>query len=146
MKMSMFLTKRLFMFQKRILTLILFAFTYIITGCTGDSGKKPGSTPDNSPGESCAAPCTVEVRWRANSESGVNREGGGYRIYYHTEPEFDIVRAQVINVPYSSGPKSPTSKTIVFNEKGTYYLRIIAYSDLNPSGSSGSRELFVKVD
>ncbi len=135
--------------MKKIIKFVIFSFMYFITGCTGDSEPlkdKQGFTPGNTLDGSCLAPCTIEVRWSPNRESGVNREGGGYRIYYHTEPNFDITRAQIIEVPYSSGPKAPTSKSLTLDEKGIYFLKITAYSGQNPSGSFGSREISFKVE
>ncbi len=38
----------------------------------------------------CAAGCTVRVTWDASPEPGINRDGGGYRIYFSDTPDFTI--------------------------------------------------------
>jgi hypothetical protein len=38
----------------------------------------------------CTTGCTVRLAWDANTEPAVNRDGGGYRIYYSDSQNFTI--------------------------------------------------------
>ncbi|OHD64758.1 MAG: hypothetical protein A2176_10540 [Spirochaetes bacterium RBG_13_51_14] len=38
----------------------------------------------------CVPSCTVQVTWDANTEPGVNRAGGGYRVYFSDAQNFKI--------------------------------------------------------
>jgi hypothetical protein len=61
-------------------------------------------------------------------------------VYYSANSGFDPDDGDVteIPVPWTSGPTAPTSILIPL-DPGTYYIRIAAYSALNPPGSlSGS--------
>lgn len=83
----------------------------------------------------------MAVSWDANRESGVNSTGGGYRVYHSTTPGFDIDNADVIDVPHASDT-TPTSTTLTLST-GTHYIKIVAYSALNPDGSSPSDQIAV---
>ena len=79
--------------------------------------------------------CTVT--WTANREKAVNTTGGGYTIYYCMSSGFNIGDPGVasINVQYTSGPSTPTTKSVSLpSGSGTWYFKIKAYSALN-SGS-----------
>ena len=80
----------------------------------------------------------IQVSWSANPETAVNRSGGGYKLYYSTNSGFNPNNSGVteIDVPYSSGALAPTLLQIEMSA-GTYYIRIAAYSALNPPGISG---------
>ena len=80
---------------------------------------------------------TVQVSWTANREAAVNRAGGGYRVYYSKTSNFNIESASYVNVPYVSGASAPTSANITNLQVGTYYFKIVAYSNLNKAGSTG---------
>ncbi len=86
----------------------------------------------------------VTVSWEQNRETAVNSLGGGYRVYYSTTENFNITNANVVDVLYVSGPATPTS-IIISLSSGTYYFKVVAYSNLNPSGSGPSRETSVSV-
>ncbi len=102
----------------------------LAAGCGGGGGGGAG-------GGGSGTPRDVQVFWAANREKAVNSPGGGYRVYYSTTPGFDLAAARVVDVPYVAGPRAPTSATIAGLSPGTYYLRVVAYSALNPPGGSG---------
>jgi len=79
---------------------------------------------------------SIQISWDANLETAVNRPGGGYWIYYSANSGFSPGDGGVteIDVPYSSGPSTPTSILIPLNP-GIYFLRIAAYSAINSPGS-----------
>ncbi len=83
----------------------------------------------------------ISLSWSANRETAVNNTGGGYSVYYSTTPGFGINDAGVttVDVPYVSGAQAPTN-TIVSLTSGTYYFKVVAYSALNPPGSSGGSQ------
>lgn len=115
------------------LFLIPFALlTLLIAGCSGGGGGGGGSSSTES---------TVAVSWNANRESGVNSTGGGYRVYHSTTAGFDIGGADVVDVPHASGT-TPTSTTLTLSS-GTHYIKVVAYSALNPTGSTPSSQIAV---
>ena len=77
----------------------------------------------------------VNVSWTANKEKAVNTTGGGYVIAYSQNPDASYSQADKVNVPYVSGPTAPVAATINI-PPGTFYIKIYAYSLLNPPGSS----------
>jgi len=83
---------------------------------------------------------SIRVSWVGNPETAVNRNGGGYKVYYSISSGFNPgdVGVTEIDVPFSSGVSAPTSVLITLIP-GTYFIRIAAYSALNaPEISSGS--------
>lgn len=107
---------------------LLISLTFIfVTACGGGDTAAP-VTPFS----------TVQISWNSNPETSVNQSGGGYKVYYSSNSEFNISDGGVteIDVPYSSGATAPTSTQVQFLP-GTYYIRIIAYSVLNAPGTSG---------
>ena len=78
----------------------------------------------------------IEVSWTANLETAVNSAGGGYIVYYSIHPGFSTSSAKSVNVPYVSGATAPTSVRIATLTPETYYIRVVAYSALNPPGGS----------
>lgn len=98
-----------------------------VAGCGGGGGEGAAPTPK-----------TVTISWDANRESAVNSANGGYKVYYSSFSGFDIndSNVQVIDVPYSGGPASPTQTTAQL-VPGHYYFRVVAYSSLNAPGSTG---------
>jgi hypothetical protein len=80
----------------------------------------------------------VRISWNENPETAVNRSGGGYRVYYSANSGFDPGDSGVaeIDVPWTSGASTPTTVVVTLSP-GIYYIRIAAYSLLNPPGSSG---------
>ena len=110
-------------------------FGLVLSGCSGGgSSGGPGSGPRE-----------VEISWAANRETGVNAPGGGYRVYHASVPDFDIATATPIDVAYAGGPSSPT-RVVVTLPVGTTYIKITAYSALNPAGSVPSPETAVTLD
>lgn len=90
-------------------------------------------------------PAPVHASWSPNRETAVNRPGGGYRIYHAPVADFALDRAAgVIDVRYVSGERAPTSALLAL-PPGTHYLRIVAYSMLNPAGSDPSPATAVVV-
>lgn len=77
----------------------------------------------------------VTLSWAANREKAVNSAGGGYRIYY---AQYSSVTesSPSVDVPFVSGSQAPTSAQLTGLISGTYYVRVKAYSTLNPSGSA----------
>ncbi|MCR4300996.1 MAG: hypothetical protein NUV51_05245 [Sulfuricaulis sp.] len=84
---------------------------------------------------------SVLVTWTANRETAVNNPGGGYKVYYSSTAGFNIASANVIDVPYAAGA-TPTSTTLSLLT-GTHYIKVIAYSTLNPAGSAPSTEIAI---
>lgn len=101
-----------------------------LSGCGGDAS---GS----------ATPAVVQVTWTANREAAVNSAGGGYRVYHSSMAGFDIAAAKVLDLPFVSG-SAPTSTKLTL-PSGTHYIRVVAYSALNPGGSAASAEVAVTV-
>ena len=100
-----------------------------LSGCGGGGGDVPSIT---------------VLSWDANREFSVNSPGGGYRVYYSTNPGFDISTANIVDVPFVSGPAAPTSIVIPLSS-GTYYIKVVAYSTLNSAGSQPSQESLIYV-
>lgn len=86
----------------------------------------------------------VAVSWSENSESGVNSAGGGYKVYYSTTSGFSVSGANFVDVPWVSGPAAPTTVNLSL-ATGTHYIKVVAYSALNPSGSPASTQIAVVV-
>lgn len=86
----------------------------------------------------------VEISWSPNRESGVNRAGGGYRVYHSTTPGFSLTGAAFVEVPYAGGETTP-ARVVLALPPGTHYIKVVAYSALNPSGSAPSAEVAVTV-
>lgn len=84
----------------------------------------------------------VEIAWDANRDSAVNAPGGGYRVYYSSVAGFRLADAAVIDVPYTAGG-TPT-RVVVTLPDGQHYIKIVAYSALNPAGSEPSAEIEVQ--
>ena len=88
---------------------------------------------------------SVRISWAANRESAVNQTGGGYRVLICPGTIFDRTKAQVITVPYVSGAEAPTSTTLSEVRKGSYRVRVEAYSSSIESVSGLSQEIAVQV-
>lgn len=75
---------------------------------------------------------SITVSWSANHETLVNDLGGGYKVYYSKNPGFSLNDPGVYikEIPYVSGSQSPTSTTLKL-ENGTWYIKIVAFMDLN---------------
>ena len=77
----------------------------------------------------------VNVSWAANLEKSVNTTGGGYVVAYSQNPSAGYSEADKVTVPYVSGPTAPVSATINI-PPGTYYIKIYAFSALNPPNTN----------
>lgn len=106
----------------------------VLFGCGGGGGG--GGPP--------AVSRSVQVSWTANRETAVNSPGGGYRVYSSRTTGFDIATASVVDVPYSAGASAPTS-TLITLLTGTNFIKVVAYSALNPGGSAPSAEASIVV-
>lgn len=121
----------------------------ILPGCGGGGGGEdpPMVAPSSSVviDVECTDPCSVLLSWDANREKAVNSAGGGYKIYYSTDSDFQITDSGVtiIDIPCTPPDPLPTFKSIAFPSKGTWYVRVAAYSSLN--GGSTSAPTAVKI-
>lgn len=107
----------------------------LATACDGGGGAIRGT-------QSISA--TVLVSWVANREADVNAVGGGYKVYFSRTPDFDITGASFVNVPYVSGATAPTS-TMLTLSSGDNFIKVVAYSALNPGGSLPSAQISVSI-
>jgi hypothetical protein len=75
---------------------------------------------------------TVAVSWNASKETIVNRDKGGYRVYYSELPVTDANRnkAKVKEVKFN-GVSTPTTVDITDLAVGTYYFRVYAFGKLD---------------
>ena len=106
----------------------IYLFIVVLVTACGGGGSAP------------VAVSEVKISWNKNSETAVNRNGGGYKVYYSINSGFepDDTGVVEIDVPYVSGDVSPTSAKIKpLPLSGIYYLRIAAYSALDNPGLSG---------
>jgi hypothetical protein len=87
---------------------------------------------------------SVQVSWTANHQAAVNRAGGGYKVYFGRTAGFNTAGANFVDVPYVSGPTAPTTATLTLSS-GDNFVKIVAYSALNPNGSAPSAETTVSV-
>ena len=78
-----------------------------------------------------AAKLTYRIFWNANRQKGVNRPGGGYRIYYSKNSDFS--GALMLDVPYQSGDLAPVSGLLKFTQeqKGLWHIRVTAYTNIS---------------
>jgi hypothetical protein len=121
--------------------IMLFLGTLTLCGCSG-GGVDADPTAANQAG--AIGNGNVQVAWTANREAGVNAPGGGYRVYYSTTPGFAIDTANLEEVPYTSGAAAPTRIALPL-ASGTYFIKVVAYTALNPSGSEPSEEVSLIV-
>ena len=116
-------------------------------GGGGGGGSGGGSTGGG--GTTCGTIGTgdIVVSWTENRETGVNATGGGYKVYYSTNSGFAITDLGVteVDVPYVSGPTAPTTTTLTSLSPSTYYIKVVAYSTLNSSGSSPTGQICAAV-
>lgn len=119
--------------MKSKLTVTLLSCSLVLAACGGGGGG----------GDSPPASRTAQVSWTANRESGVNGPGGGYKVYYSSTAGFDITTANVADVPNAGGATPTTTNLTLIS--GTHYVKVVAYSALNPVGSTPSTEISVTV-
>jgi hypothetical protein len=129
--------------EKKLNTLIFFFKSLLLVGsisllaACGGGGGGGGSVPVPDGGD-------FLISWDANREFSVNSPGGGYRVYYSTNPGFDISTAYIVDVPFVSGSTAPTS-IVTPLYRGTNYIKVVAYSALNTAGSQPSQESSIDV-
>lgn len=117
-------------------SLLLVVALATLGGCGGGGGG--GTTATVPP-----VPSSVLVSWTANRETAVNGPGGGYKVYSSTTAGFNIASANVIDVPYAAGAAAAPTSTTLSLLTGTHYIKVIAYSTLNPAGSAPSTEIAI---
>ena len=110
---------------------------FVLCACL-PSGGGSGSSP-NANGTVTGTSHSAQVSWSANRETSVNSPGGGYNVYYSTTPGFSLGSATKISIPYVSGSSAPNSTKLSGLTSGTYYIKVVAYSALNPPGSTSSQ-------
>ena len=108
-----------------------FLFLSVLAACSGGGGSGGG-------------PRDVEISWTPNRETAVNAPGGGYRVYHATTSGFDLATAAAVDVPYQGEAPTPT-RAVINLPSGTHYIKVTAYSALNPTGSLASDESEVVV-
>lgn len=117
------------------------ALALLLAACGGGGG---GSTAP-AVASDCSSPCALTLNWSANREAGVNAAGGGYHVYYAPNPNVALDQATRVTVAYDLAlGQTPTSTALQF-AAGTWYLRVVAFSSLNPAGSAPSAELVLVV-
>lgn len=127
--------------RRALFRAVLWACVLGVSGCGG--GNEADETTSSAPANQ-AIDGTVLISWTANRETAVNKPGGGYRVYYGTTPDFSIAGAPFVDVPYRAGPTAPTQASLAL-PAGTFFVKVVAYSSLNPSGSDPSAEVTVTV-
>lgn len=113
--------------------LLYFVLGLALAACGGGGGGGGADGSENTAAMTTVTvnPGAVVINWDANRESDVNRAGGGYRVYRGSTSTFDA--ATVLDVPYPA----PRQAVLSF-APGTYYIKVTAYSALNPAGSAAS--------
>ena len=114
---------------------VAFSVVLVATACGGD-GRNLSSPP--------SITANVQVSWVANREAAVNRTGGGYRVYASRTSGFNIASASFVDVPFDSGAAAPTSTNLMLSS-GDNFIKVLAYSALNPNGSDPSAQITVSV-
>ncbi len=114
--------------------LLLPALLLAVSGCSGGGGSAPPS-PVSPPGPVNA---TVTLSWAANPDTELNKAGGGYRVYYSQNANFQPgdPGVNVMDVPYVAGATAPTRVDVPITLSGLWYFRVQGYSMLNPQGSA----------
>lgn len=113
----------------------------LLAACSGADGGSRAADPTMAVADAAA----VRVSWTPNPETAVNQPGGGYRVYHAPSPNFPLAGAAgIVDVPYASGALAPTSAQLSLST-GTHYLKVVAYSVINPAGSEPSAEVAVVV-
>jgi hypothetical protein len=79
---------------------------------------------------------TVAVSWNASKESIVNRDKGGYRVYYSELPITTANRsnAKMKEIKFN-GTTTPTTVDITDLAVGTYYFRVYAFGKLDSNSA-----------
>lgn len=118
-----------FLFYKSAIRILLLMLVLLpLSSCFQNSSNKKGAL----------------VTWEANRESSVNSSGGGYKVYYSTQTGFNpLTDGSVINVPYTGDALTPNMALISDVPAGTYYVRVMAYSNLGTSDFSAEQSIVI---
>lgn len=121
-------------------------YTYKVSAVK--NGKDSGVSDESNAGSVLASSAsrTVTLNWTANREKAVNRTGGGYVVEYSKASDFSGALSKTVN--YSSGAAAPTTTTIDFDstQKGTWYFRIKAFSNIGSTSSAYSAAGTIVID
>ena len=110
----------------------------LLGACGGGSHSESGGAPQTTQGSA-----VVAISWTANRETAVNAPGGGYRVYHSRSQGFDVSQAEYLDVPHqTAGTPNQAAVTL---PSGPNYIKVVAYSALNASGSEPSAEVAVIV-
>lgn len=101
------------------LSILMALSALLLSACGGGGGGGGPSAP-------VPTSHTVTISWVANREAAVNTTGGGYTVAISGQPTIDV--------PYVSGPSTPTFITTTLMT-GNYSVTVTAYSALKPTGS-----------
>jgi hypothetical protein len=72
---------------------------------------------------------TVDVSWTKSIEAGVNKAGGGYRVYIGNKSGFSLSDAPTYDVVYDSVENETPLKTQITSLKsGKYYVRVAGFN------------------
>lgn len=116
--------------------LAAFSFVFIaLSGCNAGGSSTTSAVGVGGP---------VLVSWTANRETEMSQSGSGYRVYHSQTSGVALSSATMIDVPRSGGV-TPTSVTIPFLPPGNNYIRVVAYTAANPTGSAPSAQFVVNV-
>lgn len=124
----------------------LLMLALVLPGCKLGEQKKTSRSTSTKVGTSTTTTSTdvstsktILVAWSPNRETAVNTTGGGYKVYYSsTDPLVPVLTSSVVNVPYVSGALAPTTTELTSLTSGTYYVKVVAYSARNTTGSTSA--------
>lgn len=122
--------------------LALLCLPVLQIACGGGGSSAPAPT---APPADCTQPCTLTLAWTANRETGVNAVGGGYTVHYATTPNVALDQTTRAVVAYDPALGQTPTAVVLTLAAGTWYLRVTAFSALNPGGSAPSAEVSVMV-
>jgi hypothetical protein len=84
------------------------------------------------------------LSWKANREGAVNSPGGGYRVHYSADADFDPA-SPFIDVKYSPAGGTPHAASLSGLAPGRYFITVVAYSLATPEGSAPSETVAVEI-
>jgi len=87
---------------------------------------------------------SIKITWDSSRSYDVSTvSGGGHKVYYNSTSSISKTNSAIVDIPAST---SGVSGTISKLHGGcTYYIRVGAYSNLNPAGSNLSAERSIKI-
>ncbi|MBI1860411.1 MAG: hypothetical protein HYR96_05790 [Deltaproteobacteria bacterium] len=87
----------------------------------------------------------AKLQWGPNREATVNRTGGGYRLFYQTNPNVDTANSPFIEVPFFSGSQAPSTLALGGLAAGTYYFKLVAFGSLKGVTNLSSESAEVSI-